>query len=236
MMDMMIESEFQTRKGTPVHRFKGLVGKSIGGQLYIHRNYAAEIIPTDVIEYGEDILKRFDPRFEYNCIMLDVRRDVIRFDEAPDFDTAREPHVGNYIVIDLKGEKPPYKGYSNSIWHHKWLWVRDNYKGFDVDKAKQWSKLWLSKLDEPAKGTDASWKPQLMKHGLTEGVRLDYINNKIRKLRDEWDVLDGQGTGFNRQQEISQEIDKLQKEKEQWDRMYFAINEAHKLLRLKSWF
>lgn len=172
---MLPENGFQTRKGTPIRRFKGTVGKAIGGQLYVHKNYAAEVIPSEVIEYGEGILKRFDPEFEYNCIMLDLKKDEIRFDECPDFDSAREPHVGNFIKIDLKGAKPPYKGYSDNIWHHKWLWVRDDYIGFDVDKSKNWSKLWLSKLEEPAKGTDASWNPQLARYGLKENGSLSSL-------------------------------------------------------------
>lgn len=161
--------EFITRKGNTIRRFKGQVGKAIGGQLYVHKNYAAEVIPTKVIEYAEKLLQRFDPQFQYNCIMLDLNRDEIRFDEAPDFDTAREPHVGKFVKIDLKGAKPPYEEYSDSIWHHKWLWVRDDYSGFDIDDAKEWSRMWLSKLREPAKSTNMTWNMQLRKHGLTEG-------------------------------------------------------------------
>jgi poly(A) polymerase len=123
--------------------------------------------------------------------MWDAARPLIRFDQAPDFDTAREPHVGDYVIVDPRNPNFVNKGHSNSIWHHKWLWVKDNYVGFDVDKSKEWSKMWLSKLGEPAKGTDVTWNSQLQKVGLaertlmTEGTRdeaaLEFLKQMVRK-------------------------------------------------------
>lgn len=81
------------------------------------------------------------------------------------------------------------EGDSNNVWHHKWLWVKDDYKGFDVDKAKKWSKLWLSKLNQIAKGTDKSFGTQLQKHGLGEQLinevtqdeaALDFLKQKVQ--------------------------------------------------------
>jgi hypothetical protein len=150
-----------TLKGTPIKRYKNLVGKQVGPQLYVHKNYANKVIPQELLSKGVSLIGDF----KYNCVMWDSKLNVIRFDESPDFDTAREPHVGNFIKILSDGNI--VNGSSQTIWHHKWLWVMDDYTGFDINESKEWSKLWLSKVAEIAKGgSDAAWGSQLAKYGL----------------------------------------------------------------------
>lgn len=155
-----------TQKGTKIKRYRNIVGKQVGPQLYVHRKYANEVIPNDVLRIAAKKLKQSNPTFKFNSVMWNRDTNAIRFDEAPDFDTAREPHVGKYITILPDGAVR--EGQSNNIWHHKWLWVKDDYQGFDVDKSKEWSKLWISKLQGIAKGTDASFGGQLNRIGLKE--------------------------------------------------------------------
>jgi poly(A) polymerase len=170
---LLSETSLHTKHGSTIRRYHNMVGKQIGNSLYVHKLYADEVIPNGILRKAEDILTRSNPDFNYNSIMFDPKRGIVRFDEAPDFDTAQEPHVGEYIVIFPNGSHQPRKGYSNSIWHHKWLWVKDDYTGFDVDKSKEWSRLWLSKLNEPAKGTDLTWRSQLRKYGLNEQLIME---------------------------------------------------------------
>lgn len=157
----LLETILRTNRGSVIRRFKDNVGKKVGTSLYVHKLYADEVIPKNILQRAEDILTRSNPDFTYNSIMFDPQRGIIRFDEAPDFDTSPEPTVGNYITVFLNKNSPPQKGYSDSIWHHKWLWIKDDYTGFDVEKSKEWSKRWLSKLNEPAKGTKLHWQSQL---------------------------------------------------------------------------
>ena len=161
---LQMKELIKTLKGTKIERDKKDVGKRVGSQLYVHRKYAADVIPHDALQYAAEILKKIKPNFKFNSVMWDKKSGVIRFDEAPDFDTAREPHIGKYFAIFPNATTR--EGQSDAIWHHKWLWVRDDYTGFDVDKSKEWSKLWLSKVPEVAKGTDASFGAQLKKYGL----------------------------------------------------------------------
>jgi len=158
----LLETTLRTNRGSIIRRFKDNVGKKVGTALYVHKFYADEVIPKNILQRAENILARSNPNFAYNSIMFDPQRGIIRFDEAPDFDTASEPTVGNYITVFLnKSNTSPQKGYSDSIWHHKWLWVKDDYTGFDVNKSKEWSRQWLSKLNEPAKGSKLHWQSQL---------------------------------------------------------------------------
>lgn len=163
-----------TRRGTRLTRYRDFVGKMVGGDLYLHRRYANAVIPaphghtvlhTYAMSIAEGVREKYEPDFQYNCIRYFSRnsRDYIRFDEAPDFDTAREPHVGNTMTIELRYGTYVMKSYQ-SIWHHKWMWVMDDYPGFDVRESFEWSKYWASRLPEIAKATDETFRAQLRKH------------------------------------------------------------------------
>lgn len=166
LKSLLSETILHTLRGSPIHRYRNNVGKQIGSQIYVHKNYANEVIPAAIWDKANDILIRSNPNFDFNSVVFDVKAKTVRFDEAPDFDSAREPHVGNYIMVYVDEKRPPRVGHSDSIWHHKWLWVKDNYSGFDVDKSKEWSRIWLTKVNGPAKGTNRSWQSQLNNSGL----------------------------------------------------------------------
>jgi hypothetical protein len=140
-----VGSTLKTLQGSLIKRYRDNVGKDVGGQIYVHKNYADEIVPTDTLAKAELILQTQYPDFQYNTIMYDRKKGTVRFDEAPDFDTAREPIPGNYVIVDpVTGQTKT--GYSDYIWHHKWQWVKNDYKGFNVADSWNWSKQWLSVL------------------------------------------------------------------------------------------
>ncbi len=161
-----VHPSLKTLKGSSIERHKRSVGKKVGPQIYVHKDYAGEVVPSDVLEKAKGILAKTNPDFEYNSIMYDTSNGTVRFDEAPDFDTAREPHVGDMVKVDKDGKVST--GHSDSIWHHKWLWVKEDYPGFDVNKSREWSRTWLNKVPEIAKGTDNSFMSQLKKYKVTD--------------------------------------------------------------------
>jgi hypothetical protein len=85
---------------------------------------------------------------------------AVRLDEAPDFDTAREPHVGRWFWYS---QAPKIViGKSNAIWHHKFLWVKDSlYPGFDVQESIRWSQEYLPLIAGTPKASDRTWAKQL---------------------------------------------------------------------------
>lgn len=160
-----IGSTLKTYKGSPIKRSKYGVGKLIGGDLYFHKQYADKIIPAEILDNAEQLLQDYYPNFEYNCIRYTPKTGVVSFQEAPDFDTAREPIVGDYVTVSPDGSIK--LGHSNYIWHHKWLWVKNDYTGFDVADAWRWSKRWLAVLQETSDGNGiARWNAQLDRYGL----------------------------------------------------------------------
>ena len=144
-------STLKTLKGSSIKRStKFGVGKEIGGDIYLHKNYVYGVVPEDIYDNALDILEEIYPDFEFNCIRYSPKTNAVSFQEAPDFDTAREPIVGDYITVFPDGKTKT--GHSNYIWHHKWLWVKNDYTGFDVNESWEWSKQWLSTLQEVADG------------------------------------------------------------------------------------
>ena len=156
----------KTYKGSPIKRSSRYgVGKEIGGDIYFHKMYAPEVIPQDILSNARQILEQEYPGFEYNCMRYSPKTGAVSFQECPDFDTAREPVVGDYINVFPDGTVKT--GHSNYIFHHRWLWVRDDYTGFDVPEAWEWSRQWLNTLQETSDGNGIGrWNAQLERYGL----------------------------------------------------------------------
>jgi len=153
----MSKPPLRTNRGSIVARHKP-VGKKVANQIYVHKNYADLIIPENI--FKEALRIGTDLAFEFNCVMYDLKTGRVRLDEAIGFDTEREPVVGNMLSIYPNRTTKLLK--SSSVWHHKWMWVMDDYQGFDVNEAFEWSALMLSKLDETADGRSiARWHRQL---------------------------------------------------------------------------
>ena len=162
-----VGSTLKTLKGSTIKRStKYGVGKEIGGEIYFHKNYAEDIMPSEVLSQAERLLEENHPGFEYNCLKYNPKTGVVAFQEAPDFDTAREPIVGDYVSVNTNtGETKT--GHSNYIWHHKWNWVKNDYNGFDVEESWEWSKKWLSTLTEVSDGNGIGrWENQLDRFNL----------------------------------------------------------------------
>ena len=131
-----------TDKGSVIKKSsKYGVGKEMGNILYVHKS-AADIIPPDRLSKGKENLP---PDFNYEIIKYDKSNGNITFIDSPDWDTADEPIVGDAILLrgdntvrEMKQKSSP------QIYHHKWLFVRDSYNGFDSEKAKKRSRKWTA--------------------------------------------------------------------------------------------
>jgi len=155
----------KTLKGSRIARSKYGVGKDIGGSLYLHKNYV-NVIPKDQFERAEAVLFDQYPGFDYNTVRWDYKKGSIAFYNSPDFDRSHEPIAGEYIVVSPKGET--VRKNEKRIWHHKWQWVKDDYRGFDVNKAIERSREWLSvpDIDFSRIGNAPFWDDFLRKNNL----------------------------------------------------------------------
>ena len=142
-------------------RWKGNVGKSIGGGIYVHRNYEEDAVPNDILSSAK---KELDG-FKYNIVKYVPKTGAVTFINSPDFDKADEPMVGDQLLVKQDGSKRLMKPSGDPwIYHHKWLWVKDNYKGFNVEKAKSRSLAWmsLSDIDYSRIGKKSFWEKNVV--------------------------------------------------------------------------
>lgn len=135
--------------------------KKVGTSIYFHKNY----IPKEY-KLLVEIAKKLIPKdFKYTIIKIDKKTYAVTFVECRDFNRVNEPIVGiSYRVCDgkVKLRKP---GKNKQIYHSKELFVEEDYKGFNIEKAKERTKLWNS-----IKGLDKS--------------KIGYLNYWIEVLYD----------------------------------------------------
>jgi hypothetical protein len=133
-------SSLKTEKGTPIKRSRLGVGKDIGGAIYLHRDYK-NLLP-DQAGLVKAAKVAFDNGMQDYNVIKASKDGTYTFIKSLDFDTADEPTVGAYLTVKPDGSSK--RGNSNAIWHHKWLWVTDDYTGFNVEESKERSRKWLA--------------------------------------------------------------------------------------------
>ena len=158
----MMMHTLYTLKRTPIRRdIKYGIGKRVGTKVYMHRMYVSVLMcRANFEEYTQHLPKDFG----YTTVVFNETTGALRFDEAPDFNTAREPHPGITYTVTEDGKVT--RRVVNQIWHHKWLWVTKGYPRFDVEASWKWSEKWLAKVAEVASGQPGKWSQQLKKYGV----------------------------------------------------------------------
>jgi hypothetical protein len=89
----------------------------------------------------------------------------VSFVQCPGFDDEPEPSIGGVVTVRADGtlqrravpSDPP-------IYHHKWLFVEDDYAGFDVAESQRRSAAWLvlPGVDKSRIGRRSYWETQVV--------------------------------------------------------------------------
>ncbi|HBJ34344.1 MAG TPA: hypothetical protein DDZ51_06190 [Planctomycetaceae bacterium] len=115
------------------------VGKEIGGAVYVHRSYL-ELLPKIAFECSTLV----SDMSTISVVKYSERATTVSFIDSPDFDDASEPIVGDLETVTFDGKVSKRAQMADPyIYHHKWLFVKDDYLGFDVESSKQRSRSWL---------------------------------------------------------------------------------------------
>lgn len=128
--------------------------KKVMNTYYVHKSNRWELFKLPFFtEQAKRIVNGLDGFLDYQIIKYDWFNHKLSLIKSPDWDTANEPIVGNTYVFDLSQgndlsdtPKKIIKGRTNNpqIYHNKWMFVADDYNGFDIEKAKERTKLWNS--------------------------------------------------------------------------------------------
>jgi hypothetical protein len=126
------------------------VGKEIGGCVYAHRLYERQF--PDIRRAKAKLPKGF----KYDVVKYNVKTKMFSFMISEDFDTNPEPSVNGGISVGFKLKTFKDAGW---IYHHKWMFVADDYKGFDVEASKKRSQKWtrLKGIDKSRIGQRKFW-------------------------------------------------------------------------------
>jgi len=123
------------------------VGKRMGNDLYFHISYAEEILGKRKFSKAKKIASKVF-KDKYTClgevdiadtdggvhvIKYNKKKNLVSFMFCAGFDYTLEPGITGSICVNLNEETGKMRSYNDfPIYHHKWLMVRDDYKGFKV--------------------------------------------------------------------------------------------------------
>lgn len=131
------------------------IGKVLGRNKWVH---ASALPALSAAERGL-VGKALQAIQREKGIEIDFRKDVvikinpvenggaITFCYSPDWKTASEPECGPMVGVSglvtgplkFRVTRPAADPY---VYHHKWMFVDDDYRGFSVAQAKRWSETW----------------------------------------------------------------------------------------------
>jgi len=126
------------------------IGKVIGKNKWVHRS-ALPLLSKgeqDLASRALNVLGiQLPPPGIDIIVKININEGLVTFTHSSDWKTATEPICGDMVgVKDLYSDRPTVfhrkqKGIPN-IYHHKWMFVDDDYLGFDVKEAMKWSETW----------------------------------------------------------------------------------------------
>lgn len=127
------------------------IGKSIGGKIYVHKSYEHVFYDDpETNSYYTNAQKHVSGfNNKYIVVAYNQKTKVFTFSWCADFDTNPEPTIGEQHVVYPDGTVKILKMNSENpyIYHHKWMMVGPDYKGFDVAASTRRSFLWTSLPD-----------------------------------------------------------------------------------------
>ena len=118
--------------------------KKVGYAVYAHRSNIAEFfknIPSDAWPFVTEVL---NVKFcDYDIVKYDKSSGNVSLIRCSTWDYLNEPIVEDSFCFTPTFSYKVIKG-GTKVYHNKWMFVSDDYKGFDIEEAKERTKLWNS--------------------------------------------------------------------------------------------
>lgn len=122
------------------------VGKQLGEHIWLHSDYAAELIGQQEIDNQMRKIHTLAPDFNPNLVRLNHKNQDIMWIESGDFDSSPEPMINRTIRLVGDDIKSTSENIDPLIYHHKFMFVKDDYAGFDTLESKKRSVHWKERL------------------------------------------------------------------------------------------
>lgn len=155
--------------------------KQVGTAKYAHKSNVNELVAKC---FKTKLEGQLFLQFLDKVVLQGIVFDIIKYDkgnvtliESPDWNIANEPIVGTCYRWKLnewlrtEWVTPVVTQNYKQIYHNKWMFVSDNYRGFDIEQAKRRSQLWNSLPDikevKNKIGYKDFWQQYLAQYGLS---------------------------------------------------------------------
>ena len=148
--------------------------KRVGYCLYVHKSNIKELrtkLTDDMNIMLDSVIHCVEVELDvpYHIIKVDTKNQKISVIECFDWDKYEEPTVGNSYCFDCNTMRYSMKKGGTKVYHHKWMFVSDDYNGFDIEESKRWSEKWQSVLPKEVKsriGYKKYWDEYLKQYNL----------------------------------------------------------------------
>lgn len=122
-------------------RYQNNVGLNIDSWVTVQKNYASEIVPFKEFIEAQKVLDKNYPMFPYELVSYNKSLKKIKFEDCPHFDIRDNPEIARYVIYDLKTKNIEFiEPDTIQMLLDKWLLVKDDYTGFNVQESYERSK------------------------------------------------------------------------------------------------
>lgn len=153
--------------------------KTVVKASYVHKSNIQELIDKKIPTDKKEEFIKFMELIKSNNIPF----DVVKYDQgnvtlitSPDWDTSNEPIVGEcrrwkdgewFNGENLNNNFKLTKNF-RQIYHNKWQFVDESYQGFNVEEAKERTKIWnaIPNLNKSKIGNKVYWVELLTNHNI----------------------------------------------------------------------
>jgi hypothetical protein len=133
--------------GTTISRCNNNVGLNADSWITVQKNYTSEIIPFKEFMEAQKALDTSYPVFQYELVSYNKSLKKIKFAYCPNFDTRKLPEIHSYVVYDFKDKDIEFvETEMTQAVFDKWLLVKDDYTGFNVQEAYERSRMLYENL------------------------------------------------------------------------------------------
>ncbi|MGM0409257.1 MAG: ParB N-terminal domain-containing protein [Bacillota bacterium] len=170
------------------------VGKKVGYTSYVHKS-AIDALNNNLKKLHDNAVQHIPKEFgDYEIVKINKKTGFVSFIKSPNWDTAHEPTVGDSIKIKNDGEYSIRHASKKNpkIYHHKHLFVKENYEGFDIQESRLRSQIWnnLDGINKRKIGSKKYW----------EETVLPKINKEIQNLKE--------NDEYNKRTDLTENVEK----------------------------
>lgn len=141
----------------------------MGNSIWAHVSYAAELVPNELYACA---INHSELNFTPTVFRYDICASSVALFECSGFNESNEPVIGRSLLVKANGDARLTEQPENPlVYHHKWLFVKDDYQGFDVSRSKSRSLQWkqilgVSRYHSSRIGRQGYWQAWLLDNNL----------------------------------------------------------------------